>query len=242
MSKLSKLRDMNFDNNALVIGDAHEPYSHPDYKNFCYEVANYFKCSSIFNIGDEVDNHAISYHESDPDLPSAGDEFDKAYTAMQEWFALFSDVKVCIGNHTALHMRKAYSSGLPKRMIKSYSEMWDAPAGWKWAEMWEFGNVVLEHGTGSAGQNGAINRAKDNRRSTVIGHIHSFGGVSYLASDWDIIYGLNVGCGVDYKHPAFGYGKNFKKKPTLGCGVLLDGGRIGLFVPMDLGNKVKFSK
>ena len=33
------------------------------------------------------------------------------------------------------------------------------------------------------------------------------------------------------------YCKGFPKKPTLGCGIVLDGGRVALFVPMDLGSK-----
>ena len=52
--------------NVLVIGDTHEPFCHPGYKAFCYEVANKFQCSEVVHIGDEVDNHAISYHESKP--------------------------------------------------------------------------------------------------------------------------------------------------------------------------------
>jgi len=76
---------------------------------------------------------------------------------------------------------------------------------------------------------------------TVVGHSHSFGGVSYLASRNDIIFGLNVGCGIDVDHMAFSYGKNFPKKPTLGCGVVLDQGRTGIFVPMDLGRRNLYS-
>ena len=37
---------------------------------------------------------------------------------------------------------------------------------------------------------------------------------------------------------AFAYGKQFPKKPTLGCGVVLDGGRTAIFIPMDLGSKI----
>jgi hypothetical protein len=231
-----------FTNNALVIGDTHEPYCHKDYRNFCYEVANFYKCDRIFHIGDEVDNHAISYHETDPDLHSAGLEADMAYEAMQNWFKTFPIVDVCIGNHTALNLRKGQTAGLPKRFLKTYNQIWDAPASWKWDWQHFFGDVVLEHGTGSSGPNGAINRARDNRRPTVIGHIHSYGGVQYLASEWDLLYGLNVGCGIDINSPAFAYGRNFKKRPTLGCGVLLDGGRVGIFVPMDLGKKIKIKK
>ena len=163
--------------NVLVIGDTHEPFCHPGYKNFCYEVANKFQCSEVVHIGDEVDNHAISYHESKPDGHGAGREADLAQAAMYKWYKTFPNVKVCIGNHSALHKRKAQTSGLPERFIKSYEQAWDAPKGWKWALEWEIDGVLYTHGTGSSGQAGAINRARDARQSTVIGHIHSFGGV-----------------------------------------------------------------
>jgi hypothetical protein len=236
------ISNFGFNNNALVIGDSHEPFCHPNYRSFCVEVANIFKVSKVFHIGDEVDNHAISYHESNPDGRSAGDEYIEAYSNMQQWFSEFPEVDVCIGNHSALHMRKAQTAGLPKAFVKTYKEVWSAPDGWRWDWEFRFGDVLLEHGINSSGQNGAITRAKDNRMSTVIGHIHSFGGVQYSASDRDIIFGMNVGCGIDITRYAFEYGKQFKKRPTLGCGVLLDGGRAGIFIPMDMGKKVIITK
>ncbi len=75
--------------------------------------------SEVVHIGDEVDNHAISYHESKPDGHGAGREADLAQEAMYKWYKTFSNVKVCIGNHSALHKRKAQTSGLPERFIKS---------------------------------------------------------------------------------------------------------------------------
>lgn len=228
--------------NTGIIGDTHEPFCHPDYRDFCYEVFNKFGCGHILHIGDEVDNHAISYHEANPDGHSPGKESDLAYENLQKWYKTFPEVKVCVGNHSALHRRKAKTHGLPERFIKTYEEAWGAPGGWKWALQWEIDDVLYTHGTGSSGQNGAINRARDNRQSTVIGHIHSFGGVLYSASDKDLIFGLNVGCGIDIRSYAMEYGKDFAKRPTLGCGVVLDGGRIGLFVPMSLGTKKFYKK
>ena len=224
--------------NVLVIGDTHEPFCHPLYKNFCYEVANKFQCAEVVHIGDEVDNHAISYHESKPDGHSAGREADLAQAAMYKWYKTFPNVKVCIGNHSALHKRKAQTSGLPDRFIKSYEQAWDAPKGWKWALEWEIDGVLYTHGTGSSGQAGAINRARDARQSTVIGHIHSFGGVLYSSSDKDMIFGMNVGCGIDIDAYAMEYSRPFPKRPTLGCGVVLDSGRVAIFVPMPLGSKI----
>lgn len=225
--------------NVGIIGDTHEPFCRKGYREFCYEIFNKFAVGQIVHIGDEVDNHAISYHETNPNGHSAGKEAELAQNNLHEWYKTFDKVNVCIGNHSALIERQAQTTGLPKKFIKTYEEIWEAPKGWKWQLQWEIDNVIYTHGTGSSGQNGAINRARDNRQSTVIGHIHSFGGVLYSASDRDMIFGLNVGCGIDVNAYAMEYGKPFAKRPTIGCGVVIDG-RIGLFVPMDLGQKIEY--
>lgn len=226
--------------NIGIIGDTHEPFCRKGYREFCYEVFNQFACGEIVHSGDEVDNHAISYHETNPNGHSASMEAELAQKNLNEWYKMFPKVKVCIGNHSALIERQAQTTGLPRKFIKSYEEIWEAPKGWKWALQWELDNVIFTHGTGSSGQNGAINRARDNRQSTVIGHIHSFGGVAYSASDRDMIFGLNVGCGIDIESYAMEYGKPFAKRPTIGCGVVI-GGTVGLFVPMPLGSKISYT-
>lgn len=221
-----------------IIGDTHEPFCEEGYRDFCYDIFNKYKVEEIIHIGDEVDNHALSYHESSAGAMDALKEAELAQNAMDKWYKTFPNVKVCVGNHSALPFRKATSSGLPKRFLKSYEEIWHAPEGWRWKLQWEIDEVLYEHGTGNTGQNAARNRAITNRQSTVIGHSHSFGGVSYMASRKDMIFGMNVGCGIDVNSYAFAYGKQFTKKPTIGCGIVAEGGRLAIFIPMDLGRKV----
>lgn len=216
-----------------IIGDTHEPFCHPDYLNFCYETFNKFGVTKVVHIGDEVDNHALSYHENHSEHISASREADQALENLQKWFKTFDEVDVMVGNHSALPHRKATTAGIPKRFLKTHEEFWSAPKGWKWHIELDINNVRYTHGIGSSGQNGAINRAIRSRQSTVIGHIHSFGGVNYHANDKDIIFGLNVGCGIDVDAYAFEYGRPFVNKPTLGCGIVIDGSQ-GFFIPMNL--------
>lgn len=223
--------------NVGIIGDTHEPFCLDGYKEFCYETFLRFGCTEIVHIGDEVDNCALSYHEKDPSGLNAESEAEKALAKMEGWYKTFDKVKVCVGNHSALPFRKASTAGIPKRFLKSYEEIWHAPKGWEWKLQWEIEGVLFEHGTGSSGMNAARNRAAANRQSTTIGHCHSFGGVNYMASRNDIIFGLNVGCGIDNSAYSFAYGKQFPKKPTIGCGIVL-GGKTALFIPMDLGAKI----
>ena len=60
----------------LVISDMHIPYHHKDSIKFLSEIKKQFKPDRIINIGDSIDFHAISMHDSNPDLPNAGDELN----------------------------------------------------------------------------------------------------------------------------------------------------------------------
>ena len=83
--------------------------------------------------------------------------------------------------------------------------------------------------------NAARTIALRNRRSTVIGHHHSHGGVHYLANDEEMLFGMNSGCLIDRNGIAFKYAKHALNAPTLGCGVVLHG--VPQFVPMILNSK-----
>ena len=221
--------------NIGIVGDTHIPFERPDYLNFCIEIFDRCKCKKIVHIGDLVDNHAISYHEHDPDGKSPKDEMEEVDKHLKRWFGTFSEMYLCLGNHDKLVSRKSKTFGLPNRAIKSFREIWNLPIGWREDYSWEFDGVRYTHGTGLSGQHAHIKAAEQNRQSTVIGHMHSGGGqISYLVSENDRIFGMNVGCGIDRKTYAFEYGRDFIKKPVLGCGVVTDKGKFCQFFPMIL--------
>ena len=62
----------------LNISDQHMPYEHPDMFAFLAAIKRKYKPTLVVNGGDEVDAHALSFHDSDSDLPSAGDELKLA--------------------------------------------------------------------------------------------------------------------------------------------------------------------
>lgn len=208
---------------VLAIGDTHAPFTHPHYLEFCLRIRDKHRCDRVVHIGDEVDNHALSYHEKDPDGCSAGHEGDRAQLALRGWYKAFPRVNVCIGNHGDLHRRQARTAGLPSRFIKDHREAWGAPLGWDWDFRHQIDGVQYIHGTGFGGQLGHVRAAKEHRQSTVMGHLHSYGGVMLTASHHDCLFGLNVGCGIDIDAYAFAYGRDFAVRPTLGCGVVIDG-------------------
>ena len=220
-------------NNVIVIGDPHEPFTKEGYLEFCRQIQEEYDCGTVVHIGDAVDNHAVSYHEKDPEGMSAGDEFNLALERMKRWYYTFPNVKVCIGNHDALPFRKAFSAGLPKTWLKTYQELLQSPSTWEWDFVHQINGVIYQHGTGLSGEMAAINAARENRQSTVIGHLHTVMNTRFLASYKDLIFGVTVGCGIDHEKYAFAYGKQNTRKPVVACAVILDG-KLPINIPMPI--------
>lgn len=206
--------------NVLVIGDTHAPFTHPLYLPFCKRIQSDLRCEEVVHIGDIVDNHAISYHEHDPNGASPSAEMEHADKQLKEWFKAFPNVKLCIGNHDRMVDRKSRTVGLPERCFKPFRSIWQLPKGWHDDFDHIIDGVKYTHGTGYSGVHAHTQAAYDNRMSTVIGHLHSVAGIEYTANTKDIIFGMSVGCGIDNKAYAFEYGRAFKRKPIISCGVV----------------------
>lgn len=217
--------------NVLITGDLHEPFCKKGYLEFCREMQEKYNCGTVVMIGDLVDNHAVNYHEHDPEGDSAGGEFTKALSRMHRWYYTFPSALVCIGNHDALPFRKLYTAGMPKAWLKNYEDLLEAPKTWKWSFTHQHEGVIYQHGTKLSGEMAAINAARDNRQSTVIGHLHTVCNTRFLASYKDLIFGVTVGCGIDHTAYAFAYGREQTRKPVLACAVVL-GGKIPINLPM----------
>ena len=208
--------------NVLIIGDLHLPFEKDGYLEFCKEQEEKYNCGTVIHIGDLIDKHAISYHEHDPNGNSIGDEHKLALEKAKKWYKAFPNVKICIGNHDALPFRKAFTAGLPSNWLKSYQEMFESPKTWEWKFTHQIKGVIYQHGTGLSGEMASINCARENRQSTVIGHLHTVMNTRFLASYKDLIFGMSVGCGIDHTKYAFAYGKENTRKPVIACVVVLN--------------------
>ena len=89
----------NFENRILVIGDLHEPFSLDDYLHFCKDQYYNYNCNKVIFIGDVIDNHYSSYHETDADGLGGKDELDFAIERISRWYEVFPRATVIIGNH-----------------------------------------------------------------------------------------------------------------------------------------------
>lgn len=215
-------------NNILIIGDLHAPFTLPKYLEFCLEQQKKYNCGKVIFIGDIIDNHYSSYHESDPDGMSAGDELDKAINQIQVYYKAFPVATVIIGNHDRLVYRKAFTGGVSKRWVKEYNEVLKVP-NWEFVENVDIFNVNINHGEGGT----ARAKMRKELQSQIQGHLHSDFYIEYVVGKNFRIFGMQVGCGIDHHSYAMSYGKNFKK-PAIGCGVLLNKGTLPIIIPMIL--------
>ena len=221
------------DSNVLIIGDTHFPFEREGYLEHCLEIQKKYKCNKVYHIGDVVDNCFSSFHETNPDGHSASDELSMAIDKVKIWADAFPSVKICLGNHDLIINRKAFSSGLSTRWIKGLSEVLECP---KWQFDLEFidNNILYTHGTGTSGENAAYNKALNKRISVIQGHLHSVANIKYNVSQNDVLFAMQVGCGVDDKRYAFDYAKAFPKKFVVSCGVVVDNGRLPIIELMKL--------
>ena len=222
----------------LIIGDTHAPGMRQGYVDFLKRIADSYSINRVVHIGDLVDWASISYHEKSPSLSNATAEYVKAKKQIASLAKAFPKADWLIGNHDALTERQAISAGLPPQILKDYADLWELD----WTVHPRFSKLVIDgvlysHGdSGRGGQDAAFHQAKDNFRSTVIGHFHAQAGVKWWANPEFRVFGLAVGCGIDASRMQFEYGRKMSAKPILGCGIVL-GGRQAYFEPWLLASR-----
>lgn len=220
----------------LVISDLHAPYQHPDTVDFLKAVKLKYKPTRVILSGDEVDFHAISFHDSDPDLDSAGKELAKAIASLKPIYKLFPVAEILESNHGSLVMRKALANGMSKEFFKSPREIIQAPRGWSWhfdiATKLPNGMPAYFHH--SKGANVKKN-SQAMGSSFIMGHHHESFEIQYWGNPNALLFGMTVGCLVDQKSLAMAYNKNNLKRPVIGLGLIIDS--IPVLVPMQLNKK-----
>ena len=221
----------NNERNVLVIGDLHCPFDLDEYLYFCIEQYERFNCNQVVLIGDICDHHFSSYHEVSIDADyTAKHELEFAIKRIARYYKHFNKVgtKVIIGNHDRIIMRKAQTSAIPSKWIKSYKEVLEVP-NWDFVERFEQDNVQYIHGEGGT----ARTKCKSDMQNTVQGHLHTQAYTEHYVGQNFRIYGCQVGTGIDFKQYSFGYAKA-GRKPAIGCAVILNNGNLPINLLMEL--------
>ena len=209
---------------VLVISYLHIPYHHPDAFDFLKALKAKYKPDMIVNIGDELDHHAISMHDSNPDLMSAGDELKSSRVYVKELEKIFPQMTLVHSNHSSLVYRRALKYGLPKDYLRSYNEFLGVGKGWTWVDdltvtLSDGSRCFFTHGLSAT----VLQVAMQYGMNTVQGHYHTKFSIGYYSNPDALIWGMQVGCLIQQKSMAFDYAKNFKSRFIVGCGMIIDG-------------------
>jgi len=209
---------------VLIISDQHIPYQHYDMIKFLRALKKKYKPDLVINMGDEADKHALSFHPTDSDLFSAGDELKETIKYLKGLYDLFPEMHIMESNHGSMVMRKAKANGIPLHYFKSYNDVYELPKTWKWhndkvTRLSNGQDVYTCHGkikdSAKLSQQMAMN--------VIQGHYHESFKIEFWSNPNNLFWGMNVGCLIDNNSMAFAYNKLFPKRPIIGTGVIING-------------------
>jgi len=206
----------------LCISDLHAPYQHKDALAFLLSIKEKYNPDRVISIGDEVDNHAMSFHPSDQSLYSAGDELKAAREVIWEIETLFPKVDVMESNHGSMAYRKAMVSGIPKELLRPYKEVLDVK-NWEWhpdltITLPNKQPCYFHHGKSA----NSMTFLKDMGMSCVQGHFHEKFNIQYHGRAERLTWVIATGCLIDDHSMAFAYNNVNLKRPIIGCSVIVD--------------------
>ena len=203
----------------LIIPDLHFPYCHADSLDFLHKIKKLLQPTRVICLGDEVDYHALSFHDSDPDLDSSGRELLLALGYIDTLHELFPKMDLLESNHGSMAYRKAKHHGMPRHLLKSYNDVLAVPSDdWKWHDRLI---VTLPNGErvlfGHYFSADPLKASQSFGMSVVQGHAHSSFEIKYWQSEYGKLhFAITSGCLIDDKSLAFAYNKLQIKRPILG--------------------------
>jgi hypothetical protein len=206
-----------------LISDLHIPYHHKDAIAFLAHLKKKYKPTRVICLGDELDKHALSYHDSDPDLKSAGDELRESLPIIAELYKMFPVMEIIESNHGSLVWRKAKTHGIPRHYIKSYNDVLGVGEGWTWhpdlvVDLPDGNRCYIHHGK----SNNVVRLSQQMGMSAVQGHYHEILSASYWGNPNGLHWGLQAGCLIDDESYAFSYNNVNLKRPVIGTALIIN--------------------
>ncbi len=213
----------------LFISDMHIPYHHTGLLPFLAKLKLKYNPTRVICLGDELDKHALSFHDNDPDLYSAGHELKASLPVIAELYAMFPEMDIIESNHGSLVLRKAKHHGIPQQYIKSYNDVLQVGDGWVWHKDMTLilpetatlpeQQVYIHHGKSAE----AIKTSQAMSMSHVCGHFHESFGIKYWANPNGLFFAINSACQIDDRSYAFAYNNVNLKRPIIGTSLIIDG-------------------
>lgn len=207
----------------LFISDCHIPYHHKDLIAFLRYLKKKYKPDLIVCLGDLLDFHDLSFHDSDPALDSAMPELIRSRKVIKEIEKLFPEMIIVGSNHGDLPLRKAFAAGIPGSFIKSYNDIYGVGKGWQFVDdlmiVDKEKSIYVAHGI----TKNALKLAQQRGVNHVCGHYHCQFKIEYVSNPRDLLWGMNAGCLIDSKALAFAYNKLQLNRPVIGTGLCVNG-------------------
>ena len=224
----------------LCISDQHAPYHHPDMFRFLAAIKRKYKPTFVVNGGDEVDAHALSFHDSDSDLPSAGDELKKASVVLNKLAILFPEMTLLDSNHGSLSLRKMKHHGIPIKYLATPHQIYGVPKTWQWVNdltitLPNGQPVYMCHGMTKNG----IKLAAQRGTCVVQFHYHTDFRIDYIGNPEALLWSMQSGCLIDRKSLAFAYDKLNLNRPIIGTSLIIDSKPI--LIPMVLDKRGRWT-
>ena len=209
--------------NILVLSDKHIPYHHKDSFAYARALKKKYKPDLVVSVGDLGDFRGISFHKSDPDMESAGEELANLRKYSRELEKIFPNMIITDSNHGSLPLRRAFDMGLPQDIIRPYNEIYGVGKGWKFVDdltlvdgddILYFVHYITKDVAKAAAERGIC---------VISGHVHTNFSISYRSTPRNLLWGMSVGCMIDVKSRAFAYNKTDLSRPIIGHGLIQQG-------------------
>jgi len=218
--------NLDYENQTILfISDMHIPYHHQDSMEFLSALKEVYDPDLVISLGDLGDFHAISFHDTDPDLYSAGEELEQLKAYSQELEEIFPSMFIVGSNHGDLALRKALSNGLPRSMIREFNDIYGVGDDWFFVDditirtKADIPDIYVAHSI----RKNAIQVAQQRGQRFIQGHFHESFGINYAGNPNSLLWGVNSGCLIDKTSQAFAYGKLNLNRPILGTVVVENG-------------------
>jgi hypothetical protein len=218
--------------NCIIISDTHAPYHHPDALKFLAAIKDNFNIKIAKHVGDVVDNHIPSYHETEPGTFNADDELKYAQNFCHKLAEIYPEMTVSLGNHDTMSRRKAKTAQMPEGFLRDYNQIYGV--NWKWVErdyfrINKYNNCLMTHSISAS----TLNNAQKFSHCSIQGHHHGKYGIEYFSDAETLRWSMTVGCLINSSAPAFNYGnKAVLNRAMIGCGAIIEDRP--LLIPMRL--------
>lgn len=225
----------------MCISDQHFPFEHPDTFAFLAAIKRKYKPTLVINGGDEIDQHSLSFHDSDSDLPSAGDELRLAIVKLKRLEKMFPKMLLLDSNHGSMTIRKMKHHGIPMKYLASPHDIYGVSKQWQWVNdltltLPNGQPVYFCHGMSKQG----IKLAAQRGTNVCQFHFHTDFRIDYIGNPNSLLWSLQCGCLIDRKSLAFAYDKLNLNRPIIGTAVIIDSKPI--LIPMTLNRAGRWIK